>query len=165
MKDELKYIFGNVNEWLKFSEAKHAGLIVLNSAIIIGILSSTKMPFEKWTTIISLSVFTISIVASLISQFPKTSNFLVRYENIQNPNIYFFGDLAKIKMTDFITEFKNSFPNFNANQSDKNLINQILINSKITSAKYKIFKFCCWLTVFGIGFLAFSSFLNYFLCR
>tara|TARA_B110000902_G_scaffold210996_1_gene241571 strand:- start:1055 stop:1549 length:495 start_codon:yes stop_codon:yes gene_type:complete len=164
MKDELKYIFGNVNEWLKFAEAKHAGIIVLNSAIIIGVLSSNNLPFEKWSIIISLVSISISILASLISQFPITSNFLVRYKHIEKPNIYFFGDLAKIKMADFIVEFQNSFPEFNPNQSDKNIINQILINSKITLTKYKIFKFCCWLSVFGIGLLGISTLITN-LCR
>lgn len=164
MKDELKYIFGNVNDWLKFSEAKHAGIIVLNSAIIIGVLSSSNFPFEKWSTIISLTAISISILASLIAQFPVTTNFLIRYENLKNPNIYFFGDLAKIKMTDFISNFQKSYPEFKPTESDENIINQILINSKITSTKYKIFKFCCWLSVFGIGLLGFST-LIHFLCH
>ena len=37
---ELKYIFSNINELLKFAEAKNGGLMVLNTALVIGILSS-----------------------------------------------------------------------------------------------------------------------------
>lgn len=164
MKEELKYIFGNVNEWLKFAEAKHAGLIVLNSAIIIGVFSSNSKYFENWSVYISLIALGLSILSSLLSQFPATSNFLVRYKEKENPNIYFFGDLAEIKMNNFITEFKKSFSDFDANSSDKNLINQILVNAKITSTKFKIFKFCCWLSVFGIGVLGFSTLIQ-LLCR
>ncbi|MCR9154388.1 MAG: DUF5706 domain-containing protein [Bacteroidetes bacterium] len=163
MNSELKYIFGNVNEWLKFSEAKHAGLIVLNSAIIIGVVSaySNISVFEKAPAIISLSVLGISIFLSLVAQFPITSNFLIREDSSnQNPNIYFFGDLSKISESDFISEFKKSNTSFNATASDKNLINQILVNSKITASKFLIFKFCCYLSTFGIGLLGISTIIK-----
>ena len=39
-KPELKYIFANINDLLKFAEAKHGGLIVLNAGLVFGILSS-----------------------------------------------------------------------------------------------------------------------------
>ena len=164
MKDELKYIFANVNEWLKFAEAKHAGLIVLNSAIIIGVSSSDSKLFENWAVYVSLIALGLSILLSLLSQFPVTSNFLVRYKEKESPNIYFFGDLAEIKMNDFITEYKKSFSDFDANSADKHLINQILVNAKITSTKFLIFKFCCWLSVFGLGVLGISTLMK-LLCQ
>jgi hypothetical protein len=40
MNEDFKYAFTNVNDWLKFAEAKNAGLIALNTAAIIGILQS-----------------------------------------------------------------------------------------------------------------------------
>lgn len=163
MNDELKYIFGNVNEWLKFSEAKHAGLIVLNSAIIIGVISSYSnfSAFEKIPTVISLSFLGISIFLSLIAQFPITSNYLIRENpSIQNLNIYFFGDLSKISENDFVTEFKKTAPNFNPSNSEKNLINQILVNSKVTASKFLVFKFCCYISTFGIGLLGVSTLIK-----
>ncbi len=39
MKEELNYIFGNVNEWLKFAEAKNAALIAFDSGLIAGAIS------------------------------------------------------------------------------------------------------------------------------
>ncbi len=92
MKDELKYIFGNVNDWLKYAEAKHAGLLVLNSAIIIGLISSySKGFFYKYPVFISVIIFGISIFISLIAQYPKTSNYLIRYKKSIHPtNRVFF---------------------------------------------------------------------------
>lgn len=163
MNDELKYIFGNINEWLKFSEAKHAGIIVLNSAIIIGVISSYSnfSGLEKIPTVISLSILGISIFLSLIAQFPVTSNFIIRNKAPkQNPNIYFFGDLSKISENDFIAEFKKSYANFNPSSSESNLINQILVNSKITASKFLLFKYCCYLSTFGIGLLGISTIIK-----
>jgi hypothetical protein len=39
MNEDLKYILDKVNDLLKFAETKHAGLVVFNSAFILGILS------------------------------------------------------------------------------------------------------------------------------
>lgn len=163
MKNELKYIFENVNDWLKFSEAKHAGLIVLNTALIIGILSSfislSKYVY-KIPTLLLLTSLGISLAGSLFSQFPKTSNFLIRRETNLQPNIYFFGDLGKISLQQFVKEFKKSNNEFEPDNSDKKLINQILINSRITCMKFKLFKFCTWATIFGIGVFGFSAIIK-----
>lgn len=162
MKDELKYIFSNVNEWLKFAEAKHAGIIVFNSAIIIGVITSYKDfgHFDKCFSIISIFILGISVFGSLIAQFPETSNFIIRYENIENPNLYFFGHLAVIKQNNFIDEFKKTFPTFNPDNLDKQLINQILVNSKIALSKYTIFKWCSYTTIIGIGILSLSTLIK-----
>ncbi len=163
MKDELKFIFGNINDWLKYAEAKHAGLIVFNSALIIGVLSTYKgIPnvYLKIPTIIGVGLLGISILCSVLSQFPVTSNLLVRTKEILNPNIYFFGDLASVKFNDFISEFKKSYTSFNPDSSDKNLINQILINSKITASKFKIFKIACIVTILAISILGISTIIK-----
>ena len=36
-EEQLHKIFANVNEWLKYAEAKNFGLITINGAIILGI--------------------------------------------------------------------------------------------------------------------------------
>ena len=42
MNEDLKFAFANVNDWLKFAEAKNGGLLALNVASIIGILQCNK---------------------------------------------------------------------------------------------------------------------------
>lgn len=162
MKDEIKYIHSTINELQRFAEAKHAGLIVLNSAIIIGIISSSSnIAFlDRNSTLITLALLGISIFGSLVAQFPIVSNLLSQTEDTSNPNLYYFGDLSKIKEDDFIEEFKKSFPKFVSTQSDHNLINQILVNARITDSKFKIFKFCCAISMLGIGILGFSSIIK-----
>lgn len=38
MKDHLEYVFSNVNDWLKFAEAKSATLLAVNGVVLFGIL-------------------------------------------------------------------------------------------------------------------------------
>lgn len=161
MREELKYIFSNVNDWLRFAEAKHAGLIVLNSAIIVGILSVFSNPIiEKWSAIVTIAFLGLSICSSLFAQFPVTTNLLLDSKGKERPNIYFFGDLGAIDSDQFVEEFKKSFPEFKSTPSDENLINQILVNAKITSSKYMVFKFCCYLSIIGIGIICISSLIQ-----
>lgn len=38
--DEVQKIYNDVSEWLKFAEAKHAGLFAIWMALLIGIVST-----------------------------------------------------------------------------------------------------------------------------
>lgn len=162
MKDELKYILGIINDLQRFAEAKHAGLVVLNSAIIIGVLStfSNINIYEKYSVITSLCLLGISIFGSMIAQFPETSNIHITSQNINNPNIYYFEHLSKISVEEFISQFKISFPNFIADNSERDIINQVLVNARITSTKFFIFKYCVYASTFGIGILGFTTLIK-----
>ena len=106
-KSELKYIFANINEWLKFAEAKHGGIIVLNAAIIVGILSSyTNIAhcLFKPVVLISMICFGVSMFLSLLSQFPVTQNIFYNIKVINNPNLYFFGHLCHFDKDAFINQ-------------------------------------------------------------
>ena len=73
----LIYIFGNVNEWLKFAEAKNAGLFAFAGAAVFGLLSfktSSANLYDAWKAGINISVvFLLGAAAvSLCSFFPQT---------------------------------------------------------------------------------------------
>lgn len=162
-KSELKYIFANVNNWLKFAEAKHGGLIVLNAGLVVGILSSyTNIQnfIYKPTILIGIICFGISVFLSIISQFPVTQNIFYNQKTIQNPNLYFFGHLSHFNNQTFIDEFKKVDTNFNPSKFDTDLINQILVNARIAQAKFGFFKFASYLTAFGSGLIGFSSIIK-----
>lgn len=159
-KNELKYIFGNINDWLKFAEAKHGGLLVLNAGLVIGILSSysnIQSFVYKPTVLIGVICFGFSVFLSIISQFPVTQNIFYNKKEIKNPNLYFFGHLSHFDNQSFIDELKKIDTNYSAGKLDSDLINQILINARITQAKYTLFKYASYLTAFGSGVIGFSS--------
>lgn len=159
-KSELKYIFANVNEWLKFAEAKHAGLIVLNSGLAIGILSSYSdvKPFiYKIPVVIGIIAFGISVFISIASQFPQTQNIFYNNKEVTNANAYFYGHLAFMDINQFTNVLQKADNTFTANQLDKDLMNQILINARITASKFTFFKGASYLTAFGTGMIGIGS--------
>lgn len=162
-KTELKYIFANVNDWLKFAEAKHGGLIVLNAGLLVGILSSyTNIQnfIFKPTILIGIICFGISVFLSIVSQFPVTQNIFYNKKATTNPNLYFFGHLSHFDNQTFIEEFKKEDTGFTPSKLDTDLINQILVNARITQAKFGFFKFASYLTALGFGLIGFSSIIK-----
>ncbi len=154
MKDNLKEIFQNVNDWLKFAEAKHAGLIVLNSGTIFGILSiygdykgSISIPW----IIASISFLGLSMVISFISLFPILDNKVQKKTKPDNPNLFFFKSIALLDESDFKKELLKVDPNFSPGKLESDLINQIIINSQITLFKSQLFRTATIITL--IGFL------------
>src|SRR5258706_3300182 len=120
-KSELKYIFANVNDFLKFAEAKHAGISVLNAGLVIGILSSYIGMAEfifKPSALIGVISFGVSVLISIFSQFPVTQNIFYNRRAIQKPNLYFFGHLCHFDNETFIDEFKKADANFVATKLD-----------------------------------------------
>lgn len=157
---ELKYIFANVNDWLKFAEAKHGGLIVLNAGLVFGFLSSysnIQNFIFKPIILIGIICFGISVFLSIVSQFPVTQNIFYNKKVVPNPNFYFFGHLSHFDSQNFIDELKKVDSNFSPTKLDMDLINQILVNARITRAKYGFFKFASYLTAFGSGLIGLSS--------
>lgn len=162
-KPELKYIFSNINKWLKFAEAKHGGLVVLNAGLVVGILSSysnIQVFITKPAVLIGVICLGISVFLSIISQFPVTQNIFYNKKEIQNPNLYFFGHLSHLDNITFIDELKKVDAAFAPTKLDNDIINQILVNSRIAQAKFSFFKFASYLTAFGSGLIGFSSIIK-----
>ena len=157
---ELRFIFSNVNEWLKFAEAKLAGMIVLNSAIIIGILSSYGTIhdyIDKNAAIIGVIAVGASLFWCIATQLPVLNKFLSGGRSTGTLNLYYFGHLANLTQQEFLNEFKRVNPNFSPSLLDEQLTNQILINACIAKAKFVAFRNAGYLTASGIGIIAFTS--------
>jgi hypothetical protein len=153
MKNYLKEIFQNVNDWLKFAEAKHAGLIVLNSGIIFGILSIYKDYKENihWMiVIVSIAFLGLSMITSFISLFPKLDNKIKKKKKPLNLNLYYFRSIALLDEEDFKKELKNIDANFSPDKLDNDLINQIIVNSRISLFKYRLFRFGTVSAIIGL---------------
>lgn len=161
IKSELKYVFENVNSHLRFAEAKHGGLLVLNSGLIIGIISSYNniRPYIETSALLAgLISLGISIALSLVSQFPVThNNLFYTVKKTNNPNLYFFKSLSHLSEDIIIDELKSIDNGFTPNKFDKDLLNQIIVNSRITNSKFNLFKYASYLTAFGSGLITTTS--------
>lgn len=158
MNDNLKYTFSNINDWLKFAEAKNAGLLALNVATIIGVLQCNKELFGAYLTmrVILIVAFCISSSICVYSLSPivnKTQLFkkLTQQEfdaKKQNMNHLFFGNIASLNSLQF-QELYTLKSSITLSDLDKDLIDQIVQNSEITLQKFKVFNLAAYITFIG----------------
>lgn len=157
-EEQLRSIFNNVNEWLKFAEAKNLGLLTLVAAIDFGF---TQVSFPKDNDIetigryVFLPITFVSFLSSLISVFPilskiekgylvkslitKLSNLIDKEESFEN--IHYYGYLRNLDEATFETEFLTKVNSTDVfTQYEIELSTQILYNSRIAWLKYQLFK-------------------------
>lgn len=155
MDEKLKDIFSNINDWLKFAEAKSATLIAGNGALIFGIsrLANTYdvtgllwgyLVFSVILCITSMAICLISVIPSLCMPWE------VKPEGISNKdNLLYFSDIAKYTPLDYLKALEKSLglegSEFTGYQ--KSLSSQIIVNSVIAHRKYRNFKTAAWLTL------------------
>lgn len=156
MTDELKDIFDNVNNWLKFAEAKHAMIIAFNSSLIFGLSNF----YEKTNNTFSIccllllaqTMLFISTVISVISFIPRLKipdMGLFKLEPISaNDNLLFFSHIAKYTTNEYYEKIKQFSEDNKFNEKfDMQYVYQIIINSKITHIKFKQFEISSWFLI------------------
>jgi hypothetical protein len=181
-EEQLRRMFININDWLKFAEAKNLGLLTLSAAIVFGFLKANISPVtiaEKMSYYVLIPLAVLSFVTALISVFPIITDIergkkikgginwlsnLIDKEHVFE-NIHFYGYLRSININAFESEYlkkTNSADKFT--EYEKELGIQILYNSRITALKYQFFKVGAFLLFVGVcttsvAFLA-SHFFN-----
>ena len=173
-EEKLYKIFNNVNDWLKFAEAKNFGLLTLNAAIAFG-LTQVTFSDDSIVQIVAFYVFLpfsiLSFILCLISLFPIVAKIESRnrdgkirksmkiINNISNlidkdkpfENIHFYGYLKELTETEFESQFlKKTGSTDEFTKYETELVTQILYNSRITSLKYKFFKIGAFMFLIGI---------------
>lgn len=159
MNEDLKFAFANVNDWLKFAEAKNVGLLALNVASLIGILQCQSTLFGSYLLIrvlliiafclsSAICVYSISPIVNKTKLFKKlkTLDFDAQKHTL---NYLFYGNIARLTSDQFQEIFVLRLPNSVLSGSDKDLVDQIVQNSEITLQKFKIFQFASWITFIG----------------
>lgn len=168
-ENQLRNMFANVNEWLKFAEAKNFGLLTLCSAFIFGITQidfSENSKVEYVAKYIFVPFAVISIIIALISLFPfltrmlkgefekswinRFSNFLDKEDKFEN--IHFYGYIRDLEEGEFERKFlEKNISTEPFSGYEKDLVGQIIFNSRITWLKYQLFKIAAFL--FGCGII------------
>ena len=158
MDEQLKNIFTNINDWLKFAETKTAALLTGNGLLIFGILriikgqevSSTLMPIISFVILLLI----LSLLACLISFIPslKIPWLVVSKKPTNKDNLLFFGDIVKYDSKSYLEKLvsstekpEKSFTNF-----ENYYAQQIIVNSIIALKKFRLFTFAIWLTVVAV---------------
>lgn len=156
MNEDLKYTFNNINEWLKFAEAKNAGLLALNAASVIGILqadgafNSNIKVFEG----IIIILFCTSTCICFYTVLPVLNKWFRFYKKLDNNefnnavtsdslNALYFGDITKLSSEQFISLFEHKH-SIKLTTPEKDFGNQITNNAEISWQKYKLFSIAAW---------------------
>lgn len=153
LENKLTYIFSNVNEWLKFAEVKNAGLIAFLIAAVSGLLGFIASFQQlnqslKVGMIFCVILLVTSCLISLSSFLPKVNRIEITFlhrigEILEGDNLLFFGDLAKYDAETLLSKIAKDYFSINLTKFSKihtDIAEQIIINSKITNAKFQIFK-------------------------
>jgi hypothetical protein len=171
-EEQLQKIFSNVNDWLKFAEAKNFGLLTLNAGIIFGI---TQIDFKSESSIeffcckILIAFLILSGFCSLLALLPVVSiienkkNFksIRKFINwIKNKtgkkshimtNIHFYGHLRTLDNSGFEREFLTKVGSIIAfTIYEKEIGDQIIYNSRITWLKFMFFKMASNIFIYGV---------------
>jgi len=132
------------NSWLSFAEAKNAGLIAVNialMAVIIELFSDAPV-----FCVIAVAFAIASSIVCLISFDPnmgKAVDKVRRKNKSKDLNLTFYGDIAQFDSTEqYINKTKELYfdKKDNVSRQAHDLAAEVLINSQITVRKYNWFK-------------------------
>jgi hypothetical protein len=153
-EEQLYRVFNNVNDWLKFAEAKNAMIIAFNSASIYGITQLFDLEYVKNSgTLTNYLIFVIivlvfSTIFSLISFAPRVK--IIKggwYAPSDIPNVLFF-EYLKTKTKEEIIKEITGVSNVNSYTTiEKDIAEQIKQNSIVASRKYSYFTIAVWFTI------------------
>mgnify|MGYP000858739681 CR=1 FL=1 len=165
----LKEVFENTNRWLQFAEAKNGALIGVNGLFLF---KSIDYLFEVINGKITVNIFIVgfmtavfftSTIISLISFLPNTSVTEETAEDISRNNnsvecgvLIFFEEINNYKnQSAYLRDIYKYYLNKNVKIKNLNKIEldyakEILINSRITSYKYRLFKLAIRLNLIAI---------------
>ncbi len=157
MEEKLYQIFMNVNDWLRFSEAKNAALIAFAAVTLFGAMQTAigpNCPKPISMCLLSYAVLSgLGLLAALFSFLPQLS--IAWLWKTRKParadNLLFFGHLESYNEKGLIDEIKRKYGLKSERQGiEYDLANQIIQNSKIAMKKYRIFTIALWFVISGI---------------
>ncbi|BAY45969.1 hypothetical protein SAMD00079811_35760 [Scytonema sp. HK-05] len=163
-------IFQNVNEWLKFAEAKNGILLAFSGAGItatITLLATAQnipksLSFGVLLTTILLCICSLICSVSFLpkrnlerlvwlrTRPPKNSNFVRK----DTDNFYYFGHLQKYSSTELLDAlnkhyFKNEITKPYTKEYE-DIAEQITINSEIAFLKFQVFIYAIYILIASI---------------
>lgn len=153
-EEQLYKIFNNVNDWLKFAEAKNAMIIAFNSASIYGIISTLSIDYVKKHDFLMTYLFIVIILLVFSTAFSLIS-FAPRVKIIKGgwyapgnfSNVLFFEYLKTKSNLEILKEVTGDNDESTFTKIEKDIAEQIKQNSIIASRKYSYFTISVWLTI------------------
>lgn len=144
----------NTNEWLRFAEAKNGAVVALNSAIGMAAIAiyadATKVGcLVNAIFFSSMIALFLAVAVALLSFAPiLKATTLPAKKAITSGNLFFFGNTARMNQETLLNLIAGSLENDpSPSEIEKDIANQVLINSRITTRKFLLFEISMWLTL------------------
>lgn len=169
MKDDVKDIFSNVNEWLKFAEAKNAALIAFHLGSIFGaatIITQTECDTIPQPIVYYLYSFiilsAIGLFFAMFSFWPQTRIEAALSKKIEDifysgtpaadGNLLFYGYINNCGKNKYLTELCGCYSKQpgSCTKLELDYVEQIVVNSRITVRKYFYFKIALLITIVAV---------------
>lgn len=155
--DDLTNTLGSVNQWLKFAEAKNGVVVAATGAALWGALRMIVSGEVRWYLTIYLLVlvafFLAAFVVSLLSFLPKLyPPPALEQPDANDGNLLYFGHLATLSKELLIERYREAAC-VKADDITKihwMYADQIIVNSRITLAKFSMFTTSAKLLLYGI---------------
>ncbi|MDZ8088462.1 MAG: hypothetical protein RMY16_23300 [Nostoc sp. DedQUE12b] len=167
---KLLVIFQNVNEWLRFAEAKNAVLLAFAGAGITATITllATAQNLPKSLRFGLLSTTSLLCICALLcslSFLPKTNLERLLWLQIKpiinstiqskdTDNFYYFGHLYKYRPTQLLdmlnTHYFEEKLNIPYKKEYEDIASQITVNAKITLLKLKVFTYAIYILIASI---------------
>jgi hypothetical protein len=183
----LTAIFQNVNDWLKFAEAKNGILLAFSGAGITATITllatAQNIPNSlKIGLLLTTSLLCICSLICSVSFLPKTN--LERllwwrnrppknanYTKKDKDNLWYFGHLQKYNAIELLEALnKHYFEGKVSNKPDykkeyQDIAAQITINAKIASLKFQVFTYAVYVLIASILVIPCSVLINLLISR
>jgi hypothetical protein len=156
--DKLEDLLESVNGWLRFAEAKNLALITISGAglwAIIQLLVSREVnQLLVWYLAQFVILLAVALIAGLISFLPLTSYSILVPTGAasEKDNLAFFGHLAKYRRSQLLASFATAVDaaESDTQQFHEMLAEQIIVNSRIALAKYRMFEVGAYAFLLGL---------------
>lgn len=147
MVSELKDILGNVNVWLNFAEMKNGALLAFEVALLAAVGSMDFL--DNQLKVFSCICILICMIPLVFSFIPVLYNYVKKGKNDlqdEKDTVIFYADIAKYEWEDYLKLFYLRMKNEDKKIQDIPMLEQeyareIVVNSRITLAKYRFFAF------------------------
>jgi len=158
-EEKLPDVYNAIRESLKFIEAKHAGLIAINSGLIFGVFSVYKEIGQlfHWSNALLICLLLIATFLSLLSFYPIKKR-KKRKDQTVNINLFYSESLYKLSH-DSLKDLINHEPNKVMDDMIKWTIN----TSGVARRKYRLFRKALLFTIIAVV-TAVVIIINYALC-
>ena len=165
MKDRLQFIYSDVSEWLSFAEAKNGALLAINGALVVSALGliSGKVFVSRWAEYYFYSFVVLSSLSGLLSLISFLTQIEIpliraRSPSDQQDNLLFYGDICDYDASTYLKTLcsRYGFPLDSIGPFEENLAESIVVNSRISMRKYRLFRAAVWLNVTALVTPVFS---------